>query len=145
MQPDTHADNRRGNGGRWKPGQSGNPSGRPTALSTRIRRQLENDADAVADVVIEAAKGGDLVAARLVLERCCPALKPQAATVAVDLKPGENLADTARAVLGACTSGQLDVESGCRLLSALGDVARVIEVEQLAGELAELRKLLEAR
>lgn len=143
--PETHADNTRGNGGRWKPGQSGNPSGRPAALSTRIRRQLENDADAVADVVIEAAKGGDLVAARLVLERCCPALRPVAQTVAVDLPASENLAETARAVLGACTSGALDVDSACRLMGALADVAKIIETEQLAGELAELRRMLEAR
>lgn len=142
--PENHAQSRQPNG-QWKPGQSGNPNGRPAALSTRLRKRLEDDADAVADVVLDAAKGGDLVAARLVLERCCPALRPVSQPVAVDLQPTENLAETARAVLGACTSGQLDVESGCRLLSALGDVARVIEVEQLAGELAELRKLLEAR
>lgn len=57
----------------WKPGQSGNPSGRPASVTRRLKLldKLTTD-EALARVwnsVIEAAINGDVAAARVVLDR----------------------------------------------------------------------------
>ena len=59
------------------PGQSGNPTGKPKGARHRstlmAERLMEDDAQNVVRAVIAAAKNGDMVAARLVLDRVLPA------------------------------------------------------------------------
>jgi len=73
-------DGRRFNGERirkyqWKPGQSGNPSGRPKGticLTNRIRGKLRRNpemANAVCQSVIDSAIDGDMRAAQLLMDR----------------------------------------------------------------------------
>ena len=60
----------------FKPGQSGNPAGRPKGARHRttmaIEALLEGEGEAITRKAIEAAKAGDMVAIRLVLDRICP-------------------------------------------------------------------------
>lgn len=62
-------------GYRWKPGQSGNPRGRPkgSGLTDRLRALLEKDdgaaLNAIAAAVVEAAKAGDAAFVRMLWER----------------------------------------------------------------------------
>ena len=75
ISPDTSRDD----AGRWMPGTSGNPAGRPVgrgSITTELRRLLaETDADGVAvhtriaERLIHMAKQGDLKAIREVLDR----------------------------------------------------------------------------
>jgi hypothetical protein len=65
---------------RFKPGQSGNPNGRPKNAKssvTALRKDLITDEDlqAIVDVVIGKAKGGDLTAAGMILDRRLPRLR----------------------------------------------------------------------
>jgi hypothetical protein len=59
----------------WKPGQSGNPGGRPKKriLDEHLSEMLEandgEDAKAIARVLIEKAKDGELRAVQLIAER----------------------------------------------------------------------------
>lgn len=65
----------RGKGGRFSPGQSGNPTGRPRgAKGKRLQLPAELTSDAIA-ALAEAVAGGDVQAIRLVLDRTIPALK----------------------------------------------------------------------
>jgi hypothetical protein len=63
----------------WKPGQSGNPKGRPAGSRNRVTivalAAMEEGADAIARKVVGMAKAGDMSAARLVLERLVPPAK----------------------------------------------------------------------
>ncbi|MEF8718237.1 MAG: DUF5681 domain-containing protein [Candidatus Accumulibacter necessarius] len=63
----------------WKPGQSGNPKGRPRGSRNRVTlvalAAMEEGADAIARKVVDMAKEGDMSAARLVLERLVPPAK----------------------------------------------------------------------
>lgn len=65
--------------GRFKKGQSGNPAGKPKgcrARATIIAEQLiDEEGEAVVRSVIDAAKGGDMTAARIVVERLIPPRK----------------------------------------------------------------------
>jgi hypothetical protein len=63
----------------WKPGQSGNPGGRPKrdAITAALREQLESQtedttgsvADAIAAVLVKRALGGDVRAIREIADR----------------------------------------------------------------------------
>jgi hypothetical protein len=65
---------------RFKPGQSGNPNGRPKNAKssvTALRKDLITDQDLqdIVDVVIGKAKEGDLTAAGMILDRRLPRLR----------------------------------------------------------------------
>ena len=115
-------------GGKFAKGSSGNPAGRPKSESADLRRKLTEHGDAVVDVVLAAAKSGDLVACRLVLERLLPALKSTAAPVVMAMPDDAGLSDTGRAILAAITDGDLAPDVGSRLLAAVGSLARIIEI-----------------
>jgi len=65
---------------KFKPGQSGNLKGRPKdkTLATQLRKAIVDDMPDIVSKLVELAKGGDMQAAKLLLDRVCPTLKPQA-------------------------------------------------------------------
>ena len=116
----------------WKPGQSGNPKGRKPGSTTKhakLRRSIEEHVPDIIGAMVEAAKGGDTAAAKLLLERALPALKAQGTPVALPM--GETLSDTGRNVLIAVGAGQMAPEQAGLLLSGLGTLAKVIETDEL--------------
>ncbi|MCD1609844.1 DUF5681 domain-containing protein [Stutzerimonas kunmingensis] len=131
------------NSGRWKPGQSGNPGGR-SGKTEKIRAQLATGAAAVAKVVLDQAKAGDMTACRLVLERLVPPVKPISEPVEFRLDETD-LPASARSILSAIASGQIAPDQGKALIDAVTSLSRVIEVAELEKQLAELRELMEAR
>jgi hypothetical protein len=65
---------------KFKPGESGNPSGRPKGAKSTIsalRKELISDEDLqeIVDVVIAKAKDGDLAACGMILDRRIPRLR----------------------------------------------------------------------
>ena len=74
----------------WKPGQTGNPKGRPPGQSeiTRLRASLAGDVPEILAGLVMAAKGGDVQAARLILERILPPVKAIEQAVALQLPEG---------------------------------------------------------
>ena len=125
----------------WKPGQSGNPAGRPPGQSaiTRLRAQLEPDAPEILQTMVAAAKGGDVQAARLILERILPPFKPTEQVIELTLK-GETLTDKGKAVLDAISAGALAPAQGVQLIAAIGSLARVAEIDDLERRIAELER-----
>ncbi|MGA8591349.1 MAG: DUF5681 domain-containing protein, partial [Pseudolabrys sp.] len=63
----------------FKPGKSGNPSGKPTGernkTTVAMEKLLDDDAATITSKAIELAKHGDLTALRLCLERIIPPRK----------------------------------------------------------------------
>lgn len=68
--------NRKQGGGRFKPGQSGNPKGRPVGsrhkATLAAQELLDGEAQAITRKAIEKALEGDGIALRLCLERIVP-------------------------------------------------------------------------
>ncbi len=123
----------------WRPGQSGNPNGRPpgTGEVSKLRAALAVDVPDILRTVVAAAKNGDTQAARLILERVLPALKPTEHAQALSLPEG-SLTDQGRAVLASVAAGELAPGQGAQLMTAIGTLARVAEIDELAARVAAL-------
>lgn len=119
--------------GRWKPGQSGNPSGRPpgTGEVARLRQAISEHVPAIIDKLVQQALEGDPQAARLLLERVLPPVRPTEPPVTLDLPAGGALADHGRVILQAAGEGALGPQQAAQLLAALGGLARVVEIDEL--------------
>jgi len=116
---------------KWQKGQSGNPRGRPKGGTNfvTLRKAIAGDVPEIIDAMVAAAKLGDVQAAKLLLDRVLPSLKP--VEQAVSLPLGGSPAEAGRAVLEALGAAQLTPEQGAKLLAGLGALARVIEVDEL--------------
>ena len=64
--------------GRWKRGQSGNPGGRPKGVGSvaELRASIGEALPDVIAAIVKKAKDGDIAAARLLIERVIPPLRP---------------------------------------------------------------------
>ena len=125
----------------WKPGQCGNPKGRPkgsgdvaqirSAIATRIPELLE--------AMMQSALDGDVGAARLLLERTVAPLKATEMGEPLNL-PNGTLTEQGRAVMSAVSTGELAPSQGAALMGALGARARGAEVDELTARGAALEK-----
>ncbi|MFZ4542188.1 MAG: DUF5681 domain-containing protein, partial [Rickettsiales bacterium] len=98
--------------GRFKPGISGNPAGKPKGTRHKttlaVQALLDGEAETLTRRAIEMALAGDITALRLCLERIAPARRDS--TIRVDIPPINNAADSSRAVaavLDAVAKGEL--------------------------------------
>lgn len=90
--------------------------------------------------LVTAAKGGDVQAARLILERVLPPLKGIEQAVALQLPAGGTLTAIGRAVLHAVAAGELAPSQGAALLGAIGTLARVTEIDEFETRLTKLEE-----
>lgn len=125
---------------KWKPGQTGNPKGRPPGQSeiTRIRAALASDVPEILAGLVLAAKGGDVQAARLILERILPPVKAIEQAVELQLPEGGTLTAKASAVLSAAAAGELAPGQAAQLITALGTLAKIHEIDELAERVIKL-------
>ncbi len=123
----------------WKPGQSGNPAGRKPGTSeiTKLRAAIAGRVPEVLNVLLAQALEGDVAAARLLLERTVPPLKAVEPAQPLALPDG-SLTEQGRAILAAVASAELAPSQGAALLGALGTLARVAEIDELAARVAAL-------
>lgn len=123
----------------WKPGQTGNPKGRPPGRSpiTKMRESLAGDVPEILAALVESAKAGDAQAARLILERVLPPMKATDPTQAMSLPDG-TLTEQGRAVLRAVADGDLAPSQGSQLIAAIAGLARVAEIDELTQRIAAL-------
>ena len=124
----------------WQPGQTGNPKGRPPGQSeiTRLRASLAGDVPDILAGLVMAAKGGDVQAARLILERILPPVKAIEQAVELQLPDGGTLTNKASAVLSAAAAGDLAPGQAAQLIAALGTLAKIHEVDELAARITAL-------
>lgn len=134
------ATDRRGPRGRFTPGTSGNPQGRPKSETTALRQSLADGAADVVTAILDAAKAGDMQAAKIVLDRLLPPIKATAQAVHLALPEAASPLDIARAILAATASGTLAPDIAAQLVSAIGTFCRIEESEDLRGRIAALEK-----
>jgi hypothetical protein len=126
----------------FQPGRSGNPAGRAKGSKNKrtiIAEEFERAGSEVARVVVEKAKAGDLRAADLLLQRIEPPLKPQAPRVTFSIDPDQSIADQAKALLLACSKGEISPEQFRLLMDCLSAFVGIRDVETFLEELRRVR------
>ncbi len=132
--------------GQWQPGTSGNPAGRRPGSGevAKLRQAIAAHVPEIIDRLVQQAREGDAQAARLLLERVIPPVKAAEQPALLDLPAGGALADHGRAILQATGEGALGPQQAAQLLAALGALARVVEVDELARRVQALEDGREA-
>jgi hypothetical protein len=132
--------------GKWKPGQSGNPNGRPPGSSelAHLRASIAKRVPEILERLAHLAADGDVQAARLLLERVLPPLKSVEVPVEVALAEG-SLTDQARLLLSAAAGGALLPDQAATLIGALASVAKITESDELLKRIERLEEAAEAR
>ena len=128
--------------GRFLPGQSGNPAGpgRGYGRIGALREQILEHVPDIIETLIQQARGGDVAAAKILLDKVLPSLKPEGREVVIDLTPDESLTEAARTVLASAARGDTPPEAAMQLLGGLGTVARIIETDELTRRIDALEK-----
>jgi hypothetical protein len=88
--------------------------------------------------LVKKAKEGDAQAARLLLERVLPPIKAVEAVVQLEIPAGTGLAEQGEAIVQAVANGLIAPGQGAALLSGLGNVAKLKEIEELEARIAAL-------
>lgn len=130
-------------GGRFAPGVSGNPSGKPRGARHRAtlaaEALLEGELEAITRAAIDKAKEGDIAAVRLCVERLLPARKDT--PIAIDLPPIETAADAKKAssaVLAAVALGDITPIEGGAVMALLVSHKTIVEATDFEARLAAL-------
>lgn len=146
----TAENGRRDRRGRFQPGHGGGP-GRPkgsrsaTSLLAAARRfeQLASEQlDEIVGAVIDAARGGDMQAARLILDRISPARRGRHVEIELpEIRSADDLGRAQQAVLDAVAEGRLALDDAAALDGLLDSRRQHLETEDLAQRLARLERL----
>ena len=126
--------------GRFAPGTSGNPQGRPKSDTAALRQSLADGASDVVNAILTAARAGDMQAAKIVMDRLVPSLKPTAALVRLAIPDEASPLKIARAILNATASGTLAPDIAAQLVSAVGTFCRIEETEDLRIRISSLER-----
>ena len=132
-------------GGQFAPGCSGNPAGMKLGTRHRtarlVQRMMSGDAEAVVNAVVTAAKGGDMTAARLVLDRIAPPCRGR--PVRLDLPPIVGAADLVKAlaaVADAMARGVISAEEAQATAGVLDHQRKAVETLDLERRIAALEQ-----
>lgn len=129
-------------GHRFKPGQSGNPAGKPKGARAKVtvlaEKMLADDAKEIVQAIIKAAKAGDATAMKLCLDRILPARRARFAIEGLpEVRTADDVTAATAAILAAVASAQLSPDEA-------RDLAALIEAARKGIELVEFEKRLAA-
>ncbi len=126
----------------YKPGQSGNPKGKPRGTKDRrtvLRELLQPHAQDLIQKAVDMALEGDTTALRLCMERIVPPIKARAESIPMEPLEG-TLVDQGNVFLHKMTEGTITPEETSHLLSALSAQAKIIEYDELDRRLTTLEE-----
>jgi hypothetical protein len=133
------------NARRWKPGESGNPSGRPSGSRNRatlaIEALLDGEAEQITRKAIELALAGDGPALRLCMERIAPPRKDRPIAFALPkLEAPADAVTAASALVAAVGSGELTPSEAGELQKLIDGYTRAVELTDIQERLARLEE-----
>jgi len=130
----------------FEPGKSGNPAGKLKGTRNRttmaVEALLDGEAEAITRKAVELAKGGDLTALRLCLDRIAPPRKDR--PVLFELPPVSSAADAAKAaaaLLEAVAVGDLTPSEASELGKLIEAYVKALEATDFAERLTKLERM----
>ena len=127
----------------FEKGRSGNPAGRPPGARGKAallaEALVDADCEAIVAKVIEAAKAGDVAAAKILMDRLLPAKKDR--HVQFELPRVETAVDAAVAlnkILEGVSTGEITPTEGDALSKLVESSARIVELALLEERVAAL-------
>ena len=128
----------------FKPGQSGNPAGRPKGsrhkTTLAIEALIDGDAEAIAKVAIEKAKAGDAGLIRALLDRVSPLKDRHIPFALPEMNTAADAVKAAAAIAQAVAAGELTPGEASDLSDFVANYAKAIEINDIE---ARIRKLEE--
>jgi len=129
----------------FQKGESGNPAGRPRGARNQttilLQNLLEDDGEALARKAIDLAKGGDLVALRMCMDRLMPARKHE--PLAFELPRLDTAADTVTAaatIVAAVAAGELTPSEAADIAKVVDIYVRALATQGFEERLAKLER-----
>jgi hypothetical protein len=107
------------------------------AYVRELRQMLASRVPNILKKLVQQAEAGDTMAAKVILDKILPPMKPVEATVRVNLP--EHV-DRAEGVFQAITEGQLGISQGSELLRAVASVEEARATQEYAARLARLEQ-----
>ena len=122
---------------KYKPGQSGNPKGRPPGPSKigKLRSSIEKDVPGIIAALTTSALNGDPVSAKLLLDRIMPILKPESR----QSMPAPTDPDS---ILQAVEAGAIGLDQATALMALATARIKIAEATELIQRLDALEALL---
>jgi hypothetical protein len=132
---------------RFRPGQSGNPSGRPAGSRSKTCVALDalaqGEAAEIVKAMIEKAKEGDGQSGRVILERIWPPRKGARLTFDLpEVTKADDLPGAIAAINRQVADGEISPDEGMLIVGLLDAQRRAIETSELADRVALLEERL---
>ncbi len=118
----------------FRPGQSGNPAGRPKGSVNRQLAMLREAVEKVLPLVVERACNGDAEAQKIILERGLPKLKPVEVPMEFEMPNGGN-ATAAKMLMHQAAAGEIPLSVaeraavGCAALMKIEAVNKALQCQ----------------
>lgn len=142
-----HEQAQRAHRGRFAPGKSGNPAGRPRGSRSRVSRGaqdlLDNASDAVIGKVIELAKLGDRAMLRLCVDRIVPRRDRVIEIPVPVLQRASDIAGAAGGVIQMAAAGELTLAEAREFLVLLDLQRQALETTELEVRLDAIERAQE--
>ena len=129
----------------FRPGVSGNPKGKPKGARNHATRLvlglMESGAEEITRVILDAARGGDLTAAKLVIERMAPPMRERPINIELPATASaQGCSEAQDAILQAVGAGDLLPGEGVALAGIVENRRRAIETVALDERITALEK-----
>ena len=123
----------------FKAGKSGNPRGkRPGTRNKRLALLQSKDVD-LQKKLLSMALAGDISALKIIADRLWPKLRAQAEFVEIDVTSND-LSEQGRTIIDAALSGEITVDAGRDLLTAIYAQGKIVELAEFEGRLKALEQ-----
>lgn len=135
--------------GKFKPGQSGNPSGRPKGVKDRrvaLRELFDPHAPKLIEMAVGLALAGDTQALRICIDRVVPPAKDEPLNVALPaIATAEDCAKAQGQIIALVACGDLLPTAAERLAGLVEQQRRALETSDLAQRLDAIEEQLKGR
>ncbi len=132
-------------GGRFQPGQSGNPFGRPAGSRNKatllLADLIDGEGEDIVRALVTAAKSGDVSAGRALLDRLVPPRKDRPVVFALPaLRTAADAAQAMATLTAAVASGALTPGEATELARLVEAFTRALEAADFETRLATLEQ-----